>query len=71
MSEQTKKHCLTCGKRLIDEKIPYCYRCRLEGLHTTGVIAGTLAAGVLAVVGNKFIGTLSGGDSDDSDDDSE
>ena len=41
-SEQHERRCVKCHKRLIDETVPYCYRCRLE-------MAGPVAAGAATV----------------------
>ncbi len=30
-NEEKKRRCKSCGKLLLDEKLPWCRRCRLEG----------------------------------------
>lgn len=65
MSEQSEKRCLKCHKRLINEKGPYCYRCRLEGLHTAGK-AGAIVGGVALAVATTFLSTIPGDNSEDS-----
>lgn len=62
MSEETKERkCISCGKKMLDEKLPFCLRCRLEGRNTTvkvGEIVGTI---VLAAGGAKAIKDNNGG----------
>ena len=52
------KKCKTCGKQLLDEKIPICLRCRLKGRNNTvewgGKLVGVL--GSVAVVANLVDG---------------
>lgn len=49
MSKSKEKRCLTCGKRLLDENLPICLRCRLQGRNTT-VKVGEFLAGVAITV---------------------
>lgn len=54
MSEKNEdRRCLTCGKKLLDEKLPICLRCRLQGRNTTakvGEAAGGLAVAALSII---------------------
>lgn len=55
MEEEVKERkCKTCGKRLIDEKIPICLRCRLTGRNNVGKVSGIVGM-VLAVTGGKAL----------------
>lgn len=70
MSEQDERRCLGCHKRLLNEAVPYCYRCRLEGLKTAGYVAGGVVAGVglLCAKGiTTAINAALGGSSTDGD----
>ena len=41
MNEEIKeRRCKSCGKKLIDEKIPFCLRCTLNGRDKTKKILG-------------------------------
>ena len=43
-NEEKDRRCKTCGKLLIDEKLPFCRRCVLEGrdksVQFSGMVAG-------------------------------
>ena len=52
MEEVKERKCIICGKTLLDEKLPICLRCRLEGRNLVGkgsallfFIGGTAAGG--------------------------
>lgn len=47
--EKTRK-CLGCKKQLLDEKFPFCLRCRLAGRNTAANV-GEVAIGVVMAVG--------------------
>ena len=52
MSEQEKEECcLVCGKQLIDEKIPLCLRCKLEGRDKAKAIGEIVGGMGLAILG--------------------
>ena len=56
MGEETKERkCISCGKKLQDEKLPLCLRCRLEGRNTTANVMEVAGAIALAVSGAKAI----------------
>lgn len=56
MDEEVKERkCKTCGKRLIDEKLPICLRCRLKGRNTAGRVGEIAVGTVLAVAGGKAL----------------
>lgn len=66
MSEQDERRCLGCHKRLIDETVPYCYRCRLETAGVAVAVAGgALLFGAVGVA--KVSSVVLGGGSTDSD----
>ena len=50
-----ERRCLACGKRLIDEKIPICLRCKLEGRNTAGRIGEVAGVIALAVGGSTAL----------------
>ncbi len=49
-----EKKCLCCGKSLIDEKLPFCLRCRLEKRNTAREFTG-FAVGGIFIVGKVLI----------------
>ena len=58
-SENTERRCKSCNKLLLDEKLPFCPRCMLEGRNKAvqigGIIGGlgtTIASG-LAMINNS------------------
>lgn len=55
MSDEAKeRRCKFCGKLLINEKMPFCRRCKLEGRNKVGQIGG-IAVGILAVLRAKAL----------------
>lgn len=54
-NERKEKHCLVCGKRLIDEKIPICLRCKLAVRDTAGKVTELAGGIVIAVGGGKAL----------------
>ena len=46
-NEKKERRCKSCGKLLIDEKLPFCSRCVLEGRDTVGKVGGIVV--VLAI----------------------
>lgn len=56
MDEEVKERkCKTCGKRLIDEKLPICLRCRLKGRNTAVRVGEIVVGTVFAVAGGKAL----------------
>lgn len=51
MSDIKEKRCIFCGKRIIDEKIPICLRCKLEGRNTVGRVGEMAGVVALAIKG--------------------
>lgn len=56
-NEEKDRRCKICGKLLIDEKLPFCRRCVLEGRDKTvqvgGMVAGVATAFISAKVFKK------------------
>lgn len=50
IKEEKVKKCVTCGKQLLDEKLPLCLRCRLKGRNTAGHI-GEVVGGIAVAIG--------------------
>ncbi len=64
-SEVAAKRCKSCGKLLLDEKIPFCRRCLLEG-RNKAVNVGEIIGGVgLFVTG--VISTINNNNTDSDD----
>lgn len=60
MNDETKeRRCKFCGKLLINEKMPICRRCKLEGRNKVGQVGGivvsvfTTVFSAKALAGNK------------------
>lgn len=49
--EVKERKCKTCGKRLLDEKLPICLRCRLNGRNVVGRV-GEGAVGLALLIGS-------------------
>lgn len=50
MSDETKeRRCKFCGKLLINERMPFCRRCKLEGRNKVGQVGG-IVAGIFTAV---------------------
>ncbi len=45
-----ERRCKKCGKRLIDEALPFCDRCVLNGRNTAGKMIGGATTVALAVM---------------------
>lgn len=52
-NEKKERRCKSCGKLLLDEKLPFCRRCVLEGRNTVGKFGGTV--GVFAITALKVV----------------
>lgn len=51
MSEENKeRRCKSCGKLLLDEKIPFCRRCFLERRNKVGKAAGGFVGAVAMTI---------------------
>lgn len=44
-----ERRCKKCGKLLIDEKLPFCRRCVLEGRNTAGMVGG-IGGGLITII---------------------
>lgn len=61
-NEEKERRCKSCGKLLIDEKVPFCRRCVLEGRNKAGQFGGiivgatTTALSVFAMIKNNSNG---------------
>ena len=42
-NEEKERRCKTCGKLLIDERLPFCRRCVLEGRDKSAQVGGMVA----------------------------
>lgn len=52
MSEENKeRRCKLCGKLLLDERIPFCRRCFLEGRNKVGKVGSAVGGTVMAILG--------------------
>ena len=49
-NKEKERRCKFCGKLLIDEKLPFCRRCVLEGRNKAGQIGGVLVGTVTTVL---------------------
>ena len=52
-NEKKERRCKSCGKLLLDEKLPFCGRCVLEGCDTVGKFGGIV--GVVAITALKVV----------------
>lgn len=48
--KEKERRCKACGKLLIDEKLPFCRRCVLEGRNTAGKIGGVIGGAVISAL---------------------
>lgn len=52
MSEENKeRRCKLCGKLLLDERIPFCRRCFLEGRNKVSKVCSAVGGTVIAILG--------------------
>ncbi len=63
--EEKERRCKSCGKLLLDEKVPFCRRCILEG-RNKAVKVGGLISGLAITAGNGI--ALINNNSDSNDD---
>lgn len=69
-ANEKEKKCIVCKKKLIDEKIPICLRCKLSGKKKASNIvkkAAEIGAGVVAVT--TIIGNIQNNSDEDLDSD--
>ncbi|MCM1220434.1 MAG: hypothetical protein NC548_38710 [Lachnospiraceae bacterium] len=56
MNETVKeRRCKSCGKLLLDEKLPFCKRCVLEGRNKAGKVGGAVSGLALAFLSTKSL----------------
>lgn len=61
-NEEKERRCKSCGKLLLDEKLPFCRRCMLEGRNKVGQVSGFVgclamtALSAVALVNNNSDG---------------
>lgn len=48
--EEKERRCKSCGKLLLDEKLPFCRRCVLEGKNKAIRFVGTVVGSVITVL---------------------
>ena len=65
-ANEKEKKCIVCKKKLIDEKIPICLRCKLSGKKKASNI-GKKVVGVVAVT--TIIGNIQNNSDEDLDSD--
>ncbi len=71
-ANEKEKKCLFCKKKLIDETVHICLRCRLEGRDNVVGLALVLGGGVaLKFFSDKAQGDANSDDDSDSDSDDE
>ena len=72
--EKTERRCKSCSKLLLDEKLPFCHRCILEGRNKAGQIGG-LVGGIATTIASAWAMIKSNDqntqNTDDSSDDEE
>jgi hypothetical protein len=49
-NEEKVRRCKSCGKLLIDEKLPFCRRCVLEGRNKAGQVGGIVVGAAIPVL---------------------
>ncbi len=52
-NEEKDRRCKVCGKLLIDEKLPFCRRCVLEGRDKTVQVGGMVAGAAAILISGK------------------
>lgn len=51
MSDENKeRRCKSCGKLLLDERIPFCRRCFLEGRNKVGKVGGFIGGATITIL---------------------
>lgn len=64
----TDRRCKSCHKLLLDEKLPFCRRCMLEGRNKAGQVGGVVG-GLMTIF--SAIALVNNSDHHSSDDDDE
>lgn len=64
-NEEKERRCKSCGKLLLDEKLPFCGRCVLEGRNKVGQVGGIFVG--LAMTARSVV-TLVNNNSDGNND---
>lgn len=49
-TENKKRRCMSCGKLLLNEKLPFCARCQIEGGNKVAEVGGLVATGVAVAI---------------------
>lgn len=55
MSNEKERRCLTCKKLLLDEKIPICLRCKLQGRNYAGESGAIIGSLAITFLGSKVV----------------
>lgn len=65
-NKEKERRCKSCRKLLLDERIPFCRRCILEGRNKVGpvgsIVSGLATLSVITLLNNNF------SDTNDTDD---
>lgn len=72
-NEEKERRCKSCGKLLLDEKLPFCRRCVLEKLNKAGKVGGITFGGVVSLLGVSALikNNFDGGNDSLEDDETE
>ena len=54
--EKKERRCKVCGKLLIDEKMPFCRRCVMEGRNKAGELGKLFGGIAITYLGAKGLG---------------
>jgi uncharacterized paraquat-inducible protein A len=65
----TDRRCKSCHKLLLDEKLPFCRRCMLEGRNKAGQVGGVVGGTLMTIY--SAIALVNNSDHHSSDDDDE
>lgn len=65
--EEKERRCKSCGKLLLDEKIPFCRRCVLEGRNKVGQVGEIVSVLAVAVFGAAALVNDDNSDADGND----
>ena len=49
-NEEIERRCKSCGKLLLDEKLPFCRRCVLEGKNKIVQVGGIVVGAAITVL---------------------
>ena len=70
-TETTERRCKSCHKLLLDEKLPFCRRCVLEGRNKASQVGGIVGGTLLTVFSAIALANNSDHHSNDDEDDEE